>query len=306
VDAVWKGRIVSESAISARIASARKAVGDNGKSQSVTRTVARRGLQLAYAVMGDGLNLMRFASPMTMDLEYERRAPSERAFIDTLTRQFRFARFDHLGSGQSERVEPQLDFAAQAHDTLAVADAAGFDSCAGVSLSGGVLVAIHFAALLPGRISRLAIVGGYAEGRVRPGQTDNNDTLKTLIAEGWGDFEIAFATAFPTSYFPEGPLEDVRNIVKMMQTACPLDVMLRDRDAINSASVAHLLKDVRCPTLIIHGRHDSVHPLTEAQKLAVGIPDAELVILETGNHVPLPGNPCREPFTDTLIRFLDG
>ena len=207
---------------------------------------------------------------------------------------------------QSERVEPKLDFAAQAHDTLAVADAAGFDRCAGVSLSGGVLAAIHFAALFPERISRLAIVGGYVEGRVRRGQTGKNDALKTLIAEGWGDPESAFATAFLTSYFPEGPLEDVRNIVKMMQTACPLDVMLRDRDAINSASVAHLLKDVRCPTLIIHGRYDSVHPLAEAQKLAAGIPDAELVILETANHIPLPGNPCWEPFTDTLIRFLDG
>jgi DNA-binding winged helix-turn-helix (wHTH) protein len=33
VDEVWKGRIVSDPAISARIAAARKAVGDNGKSK---------------------------------------------------------------------------------------------------------------------------------------------------------------------------------------------------------------------------------------------------------------------------------
>ena len=45
IEGVWGGRIVSESAISARIASARKAVGDSGKSQSVIRTVQRRGLQ---------------------------------------------------------------------------------------------------------------------------------------------------------------------------------------------------------------------------------------------------------------------
>lgn len=45
IEVVWKGRIVSESAISARIAAARKAVGDDGKRQAVIRTVARRGLQ---------------------------------------------------------------------------------------------------------------------------------------------------------------------------------------------------------------------------------------------------------------------
>jgi DNA-binding winged helix-turn-helix (wHTH) protein len=38
VNSVWQGRIVSESAISARIAAARKAVGDNGKAQAVMAT----------------------------------------------------------------------------------------------------------------------------------------------------------------------------------------------------------------------------------------------------------------------------
>jgi len=43
VDGVWGGRIVSESAMSARISAARKAVGDDGKSQAVIRTVQRKG-----------------------------------------------------------------------------------------------------------------------------------------------------------------------------------------------------------------------------------------------------------------------
>jgi len=50
VDVVWNGRIVSEAAISARIAAARRAVGDDGKAQKVIRTVARRGLMLVADV----------------------------------------------------------------------------------------------------------------------------------------------------------------------------------------------------------------------------------------------------------------
>ncbi len=53
IAAVWGGRIVSKSAISARIAAARKAVGDDGKRQAVIRTVARRGLTMAAAVSAD-------------------------------------------------------------------------------------------------------------------------------------------------------------------------------------------------------------------------------------------------------------
>jgi len=43
--AIWNGRIVSEAALSSRIAAARKAIGDDGKSQSLIRTVQRRGFR---------------------------------------------------------------------------------------------------------------------------------------------------------------------------------------------------------------------------------------------------------------------
>ncbi|MDH3264149.1 MAG: winged helix-turn-helix domain-containing tetratricopeptide repeat protein [Paracoccaceae bacterium] len=43
IDAVWQGRIVSDSAISSRINAARTALGDDGSAQKVIRTVPRRG-----------------------------------------------------------------------------------------------------------------------------------------------------------------------------------------------------------------------------------------------------------------------
>jgi class 3 adenylate cyclase/tetratricopeptide (TPR) repeat protein/ABC-type cobalamin/Fe3+-siderophores transport system ATPase subunit len=45
IEAIWKGRIVSEAALSSRVAAARKAIGDDGKSQSLIRTVQRRGFR---------------------------------------------------------------------------------------------------------------------------------------------------------------------------------------------------------------------------------------------------------------------
>ena len=50
VDVVWGGRIVSEATISARVNAARTAVGDNGKSQAIIRTVPRRGLEFVAHV----------------------------------------------------------------------------------------------------------------------------------------------------------------------------------------------------------------------------------------------------------------
>ncbi len=45
LDQLWNGRIVSDSAINARLKEARKAVGDSGKDQRVIKTIHRRGYQ---------------------------------------------------------------------------------------------------------------------------------------------------------------------------------------------------------------------------------------------------------------------
>ena len=51
IDRVWKGRIVSDSAISVRINAARKVVGDNGSRQAIIKTIPRRGFRLAVEVI---------------------------------------------------------------------------------------------------------------------------------------------------------------------------------------------------------------------------------------------------------------
>jgi len=51
LDQLWNGRIVSDSAINARLKEARKAVGDNGKQQRVIKTLHRRGYQFIADVI---------------------------------------------------------------------------------------------------------------------------------------------------------------------------------------------------------------------------------------------------------------
>lgn len=50
IDKVWDGRIVSESAVAARIKAARKAIGDDGSSQTLIRTIHGKGFRFVGAV----------------------------------------------------------------------------------------------------------------------------------------------------------------------------------------------------------------------------------------------------------------
>ena len=54
IGAVWNGRVVSDSTLNSRINSARRAVGDDGKSQSIIRTLPRRGFRFVADVIEDG------------------------------------------------------------------------------------------------------------------------------------------------------------------------------------------------------------------------------------------------------------
>jgi TolB-like protein len=53
LDSVWSGRIVSESALTTRIAAARRAIGDSGETQTLIRTIARKGFRFVGEVRED-------------------------------------------------------------------------------------------------------------------------------------------------------------------------------------------------------------------------------------------------------------
>lgn len=54
LDAVWAGRIVSESTLTSHINAARKAIGDSGKDQRLIRTIARKGFRFVGDVREEG------------------------------------------------------------------------------------------------------------------------------------------------------------------------------------------------------------------------------------------------------------
>ena len=330
---VWDGRFVSDSTVSARIAAARKAVGDDGKAQRIIRTVVRRGLQMAadvtcadgpkgdaltqrlryakgstgqpiaFAVSGDGPPVLRIGS-IVYDLEAEARLSSERAYLRAMEARFTLLRYNK--NHQTYWGDPgHANYEGVAEDILAVTKAAGFERFAIIAEFGGLFSALRFASQYPERVSKLAIVGGWAEGRDHRGGDQGPDSIRNLIIEGWKDPGSGYAVGSLLSYFPEGPLDTVREIVREMQTLYSVEQKLYQRDSGNTASALHLLPKVQCPTLVLHGRGSAVHPLSEARKLTAGIPNASLVVLETANHIPLPGNDAYDTYISTLCEFLD-
>ena len=342
IEAVWSGRQVSDSAITARVAAARRAVGDDGKAQSIIRTVPRRGIQfvadvagddptaphmadalprptvryasaddgakIAYATSGTGPPLLRAAHHPT-HLELEWIEPTDRTFFDRLGESHTLIRVDHRGCGLSDLDVDNFSAARSAEDLKAVADALGLDRLALLGCSNGAMVAIEFAARYPQMVSRLVLLGGYVDGRsVRDGepQSGDRDAILKMAEEGWETPDSAFVAGYISVYLPTATQEQVRRIARDVQNSCPVENEIRGREFYNNHSVAHLLAKVKAPTLVLHCRGDAVHPLSEGQKLAKGIPDAQLAVLESRNHYPLPQEECWQTMMSMIEDFLAG
>jgi len=221
VEQVWGGRIVSEATISARINAARTAVGDNGKTQAVIRTVPRRGIelvvpvqiagenagapasqpdaphsqtiryrasadgtQIAFGASGqaDGVPLLR-ASHHVTHLEMDWASPFWRPLFDALGARHRLIRYDMRGTGLSDGAGPDHDIARHVEDLASVADAAGLARFSILANLNSAAVAIRYAAENPDRVSKLVIQQGYARGRALRGDTgpSENDPFVNLL-----------------------------------------------------------------------------------------------------------------------------
>ena len=340
IEQVWRGLNVSDATISARINAARAAVGDDGKTQRIIRTIPKHGFQLvvpldtddppattncvkpavkftgatdgaqiAHAHHGQGPPLMR-ASHWLSHLELDWDSPVWLPMLQRLGQNFTLFRYDQRGTGLSTREVDNLDIDVFADDLRAVADANGLvDRFPIFAASQAVPVAIRFAARYPERVSRMVLYGGYAVGRAfRDPQEDDVDldTILSLIRAGWGRADSAFLQAFATLFMPDATPEQVRNFVAIQSASISAEGAARLRFAVDQFNVEADLDQVRAPVMVVHGRGDAVHPMSQGQFLAARLPNAEFVMLASRNHAPLPQDPAWDVLMQTITDFCQG
>jgi len=340
IETVWRGLNVSDATISARVAAARAAVGDDGKAQRVIRTVPKHGFQLnlpmasaatvsgergearphirfvrsadgeliAHASHGTGPPLVR-AGHWLSHLELDWESPVWQPLLERLGRSFTLYRYDQRGTGLSTRDVGNLTLDAFVADLLAVADANGLERFAIFAASQAVPVAIRFAARHPERVSRMVLYGGYAVGRACR-QTDagevNEETMLGLIRAGWGREEGAFLNAFTTLFMPDATPEQVQSFVRIQSQSISPENAAVLRQAVDRFVVEDDLAKVRVPVLVGHAREDAIHPISQGKLLAAGLPGAEFMTLKSRNHAMLPQQESCQRFLAAIEAFCLG
>lgn len=219
---------------------------------------------------------------------------------------FRVVRYDNRDTGLSQKMgscevygeaSPAASYGLfdMAADVISLLDALEIDKAHLLGISMGGMISQAVAADHPHRVRSLtSVMSSSGEVNAIAGPEDavaalfepwpKGDQKEAAIAKMARDAALYGSPAFPIS--EEVRLAAARAAVE--RCYCP-GGMTRQRAAMQSSgSRSHLLSQIRCPTLVIHGDGDPLIPLESGERAARLIPGASLKVYRGMGH-DLPG-----------------
>jgi DNA-binding SARP family transcriptional activator/pimeloyl-ACP methyl ester carboxylesterase len=242
------------------------------------------GAHVAYQVAGDGPVDILAVAGFVSHLDIWWNAPTDR-LVRRLTSMGRLISFDKRGMGLSDRPD-HVDAEQWVEDTRAVLDAVGSERAVVLGVSSGAPTALRFAARYPERVQALVLHGGYARALAGDDYAvgwdrDIVESFAEQLEAGWGSGVLLEFFAPSRANDP-----DVRGYWARYQllSASPAAAM-RFFWATVEDDVRDVLPTLAVPTLVVHPERDVIVPLAQAQHMALRIPDAELVVLDSDVHL---------------------
>ena len=216
---------------------------------------------------------------------------------------FRIVLLDLIFQGRSDKDGEARDFDRHAADVAGLLYALGAKKVGLIGISYGSLVAQHFALNFPERLERLILLSTFAN-KTAYYEAIEHSWLNALEAGGTSLlFDVMLPLALGDNYFKRPPIS--------------LDMLRKANAEINSDSSAigklmaalrlrgdyrQELRRVRTPTLVVHGEHDLIFPLSMGREAAVAIPGSRFEVVPGAGHTL---NLEAVPETATLIaRFM--
>ena len=213
-----------------------------------------------------------------------------RAVVPWLSQHYRVLVMDLRGSGRSDRPlqADQYSFDHYFADFLAVLERLEVERATVVGISATAMTAIRLAHEQPQRVARLVLVGGWVERRLdhpRVAEAVQQNLLR--MRSDWAAYLDEFFSITFSEPHSTKPYEDaVRN-----GWSTSGDTVAMALAGWMGHDLSETCRQLRCPTLVVHGDEDGRVPYAQGQLAASLIPGASLVTIRAGGHLM----PARDP-----------
>lgn len=242
-------------------------------------------IQLFYALAGEGDTTLVFIHGFPYSSAQWNKQ------VEDLSKDYQVLTLDIRGMGSSSRV-PITSFAEYVDDLHFVLTELGINKPVVIGHSSGGLIAALYAIEFPIAIERLILVNSSSQlFTPSPGiiLEDLFSMLRSSAKES--DFE-RFAAQWNEQAFNNAA--DIADLVYTFNymTVCNEPAMLINcLEQCLATDIAHLLPNIKVPTLIIAGAHDAIVPSNSTMQEA--IPESELFTFQDCGHLPFAMQPER-------------
>lgn len=218
---------------------------------------------------------------------------------DVLSRNYRVIRFDTRGHGASPVPPGPYTLSELADDAIAMADSLDLGRFAFVGLSLGGAIGATLAVQHPDRLTSLVLC---CTGPSFGDPETWRERAARVRAEGMAWLIEPTRERWSTPEFLRSNPEDSGRLLDMLASVSPVGYAACC-DAIAAYDISDRLGEVTAPTRVIAGAQDPVSPLSVAQVLVDGIPDADLVVIDDAAHIANVAQP--EKFNAAVLEHLE-
>lgn len=246
------------------------------------------GTSLFYVEVGAGVPCLVMHGGLGFDHSHLR------PWVDELGDTLKLVYYDHRGNGRSGRPPLEtLTYEQFAADADALREFLEVEAITVMGFSAGGAIALHYALGYPQHLERLILVGTHAAW-------DYGDEIAERLARKQPSPEMLAAFSAPPPTTDDAYAQMVETIMPLFfhdyspvasqrftgDVVWNASAYVRYGELLKAHNVVSRLRDIQVPVLVIVGRDDFITPPSQAQRLAQGLPNAELVIFDDSGHLP--------------------
>lgn len=275
--------------------------------QQIRFCTSRDGTRIAYATCGAGPPLV-WAANWVHHLKLDWDGPVWRPWLSMLTRRHTLVRYDMRGCGLSDREGVEFSFEKLVEDFEAVIEAAGLERFVLFGIAAGSAIGMTCAVRHPERVSCLVLYASFVRNKLAgsptPREVEEAQARLKVIELGWPNDTPAYGQFHTSLYMPDASAEQFQSFADLVRrTTSPANAVAL-LQAFFRIDLREIVPKVRCPTLVLHSRGDSIIRFEEGRSVAGLIPGARFVPLESRNHILLENEPAWQQFVEAIEDFL--
>jgi pimeloyl-ACP methyl ester carboxylesterase len=197
---------------------------------------------------------------------------------------YRIVLLDFIFQGESDKTGEVRDFDQHAQDVISILNTINIDKAIFIGLSYGSLVAQHLGVNHSERVDKLCLLSTFAH------KTPYYEAIELSWrrALDFGGYSLMLDVMLPfvlsNSYFthPIIPIEMLKAARKDLVDAASLNKLM---DATHARKdYREQLRKIKAPSLVIHGRQDTLFTVDLGQAVADYIPNSKFVVIENAGH----------------------